>query len=64
VATGQRLWHEKVAGTQWGGFSSRERRRGGRGEVRGAPGVVGEAFIGPVEGAGGVAGVTAVMNSH
>jgi hypothetical protein len=34
--------------------------------VWGAPGVVGVAFIGPGEGAGGggVAGVTAVMNSH
>jgi hypothetical protein len=31
----------------------RERRREGRGEVWGAPGVVGVAFIGPGEGTGG-----------
>jgi hypothetical protein len=30
----------------------------------GAPGVVGLSFIGPGEGARGVARVTAVMNSH
>jgi hypothetical protein len=29
-----------------------------------APGVLGVAFIGPGEGAGGVAGVTAVMSGY
>jgi hypothetical protein len=38
---------------RWGGVSARERRREGLGEVRSAPGVVGVAFIGPGEGAGG-----------
>jgi hypothetical protein len=42
----------------------RGKRREGLGEVWGAPGVVRVAFIGPGEGAGGVAGLTAVMNSH
>jgi hypothetical protein len=45
--------------TQWGGFSARERRGEGRGEVWGALGVIGVAFIGPGEGARGVARVTA-----
>jgi hypothetical protein len=36
----------------------RERRREGRSEVWGAPGVIGVAFIGPGEGAG----VTAAVN--
>jgi hypothetical protein len=44
--------------TRWGGFPARERRVEGRDEVWGAPGVVGVAFIGPGEGAEGVAGVT------
>jgi hypothetical protein len=64
VATGRRRWREEVTGTRWGGVPAWERRREGLGEVCGAPGVVGVAFIGPGEGAGGVAGVTAVMNSH
>jgi hypothetical protein len=38
--------------------------REGLGEVWGAPRVIGVAFIGPREGTGGVAGVTAAMNSH
>jgi hypothetical protein len=41
-----------------GGFPARERGGEGRGEVWGAPGVVGVAFIGPGEGAQGVARVT------
>jgi hypothetical protein len=64
VATERRRWREEVTGTQWRGVPARERRREGLGEVCGASGVVGVAFIGPGEGAGGVAGVTAVMNSH
>jgi hypothetical protein len=64
VATGRRRWREEVKGTRWGGVPAQERRREGPGEVWGAPGVVGVAFIRPGEGAGGVAGVTAVMNSH
>jgi hypothetical protein len=64
VATGRWQWREEVTGTRWGGVPARERRRKGLGEVWGAPRVVGVAFIGPGEGAGGVAGVTAVMNSH
>jgi hypothetical protein len=39
--------------TRWGGFSARERRGEGRGEVWGAPGVIGVAFIGSGEGAVG-----------
>jgi hypothetical protein len=35
-----------------------------RGEVWSAPGVLEVAFIGPREGAGGVAGVTAAMNGY
>jgi hypothetical protein len=64
VATGRRRWREEVTGTRWGGVAARERRREGLGEVWGAPGVIGVAFIRPGEGAEGVAGVTAVMNSH
>jgi hypothetical protein len=45
--------------TRWGGVPAWEIRREGLGEVWGAPGVIGVAFIGP-----GVARVTAVMNSH
>jgi hypothetical protein len=41
-----------------------ERRREERGEVWSAPGVLEVAFIGPREGAGGVAGVTAAMNGY
>jgi hypothetical protein len=37
---------------RWGGVPVRERKREGLGEVWGAPGVVGVAFIGPGEGAG------------
>jgi hypothetical protein len=44
--------------TRWGGFSARERRGEWRGEVWGAPGVIGVAFIGPGEGTGRVARVT------
>jgi hypothetical protein len=64
VETGRRRWREEVTGTRWGGVPARERRREGLGDMWGASGVVGVAFIGPGEGAGGVAGVTAVMNSH
>jgi hypothetical protein len=64
VVTGRRWWREEVTRTRWGGVPARERRREGLGEVWGTPGVVGVAFIGPGEGAGRVAGVTAVMNSH
>jgi hypothetical protein len=39
--------------TRWGGVPAWERGREGLGEVWGAPGVVGVAFIGPGEGAGG-----------
>jgi hypothetical protein len=39
--------------TRWGGVPTRERRREGLGEVWGAPGVIGVAFIGPEEGVGG-----------
>jgi hypothetical protein len=53
VVTGRRRWREEVTGTRWGGVPARERRREGLGEVWGAPGVVGVAFIGPGEGAGG-----------
>jgi hypothetical protein len=45
--------------TRRGVFPARERRGEGRGEVWGAPGVIGVAFIGPGEGAVGVAEVTA-----
>jgi hypothetical protein len=50
---------KKSRETRWGGFPARERRGEGRGEVWGAPGVIGVAFIGLGEGAGGVAGVMA-----
>jgi hypothetical protein len=62
VATGQRRWREEDTGTRWGGFPARERRREGRGEVWGAPGVIGVPFIWPREGAGEVAGVMAAVN--
>jgi hypothetical protein len=42
----------------------RERRREECGEVWSAPGVLEVAFIGPGEGAGGVARVTAVRNGY
>jgi hypothetical protein len=64
VATGRQRWREEVTGTRSRGVPAWERRREGLGEVWGALGVVGVAFIGPGEGVGGVAGVTAVMNSH
>jgi hypothetical protein len=42
-----------------------EKRREGRGEVWGAPGVIGVAFIGPGEGAGGGGGWSnGRVNSH
>jgi hypothetical protein len=62
MTTGRRRWHEEDTGTRWGGFPTRERRREGRGEVWGATGFIGVAFIGPGEGTGGVAGVTAAVN--
>jgi hypothetical protein len=62
MATGRRRWREEDTGTRWVGFPARERRREGRGEVWGAPRVIRVAFIGPGEGAGGVAGVTATVN--
>jgi hypothetical protein len=61
------------AGTAVGGSPGRERRCGGRtrerrreerGEVWSALGVLGVAFIGLREGAGGVAGVTVAMNGY
>jgi hypothetical protein len=55
---------KKSREARWGGVPVWERRREGLGEVWGAPGVVGVAFIGPGEGVGGVAGVTVAMNSH
>jgi hypothetical protein len=42
----------------------RERRREECGDVWSAPGVLGVAFIGPGEGVGGMARVTAVMNGY
>jgi hypothetical protein len=64
VATGRWRWHEEDTGTRWGGFPARERRREGRGEVWGAPGVVGVAFIGPGEGARGGGQSNGGVNSH
>jgi hypothetical protein len=64
VVTGQRGSMKKSREARWGGVPARERRREGLGEVWSALGVVGVAFIGTGEGAGGVAGVMAVMNSH
>jgi hypothetical protein len=51
-------------GNSVGGVPVRERRREGLGEVWGALGVIGVAFIGSGEGTVGVAGVTAATNSH
>jgi hypothetical protein len=42
----------------------RERRREECGEVWSASGVLGVAFIGPREGAGGVVGLTVAMNGY
>jgi hypothetical protein len=65
MATGRHGRAKKSREARWGGVPVWERRREGLGEVWRAPGVVGVAFIGPWEGAGGgVAGVTAAMNSH
>jgi hypothetical protein len=64
VATGRCSGVKRSREAQWGGVPARGRGREGLGEVCGAPGVVGVAFIGPGEGAGGVAGVTPAMNSH
>jgi hypothetical protein len=64
VVTGRRDGVKKSQEARWGGVPAWERRREELGEVRSAPGVVGMAFIGPGEGVGGVAGVTAAMNSH
>jgi hypothetical protein len=65
---GEREWG---AGSAVGGspgrerwFCGRERRMEERGEVWSAPRALGVAFIGPEEGAGGVAGVTAAMNGY
>jgi hypothetical protein len=48
-----RRGHEKLGGE---GFWRGGRRREGLGEVWGAPGVIGVAFIGPGEGTGGGGG--------
>jgi hypothetical protein len=64
VATGRRGGMKRSREARWGGVPARERRREGLGEVWDARGVIGVAFIGPEEGAGGLAGVMAVMNSH
>jgi hypothetical protein len=64
VTTGRRDGAKRSREAQWGGVPLRERRREGLGELWGAPGVVGVAFIGPGEGTGGVVGVTAAMNNH
>jgi hypothetical protein len=64
VAVGHRGGAVAVRKTRWWGVPARERRREGHGEVWSAPGVLGVAFIGPGEGAGGVAGVTAVMSGY
>jgi hypothetical protein len=61
--TGRRGGTKRSREARWGGVLMRERRREGLGEVWGAPGVIGVAFIG-LGGAGGVAGVMAAMNSH
>jgi hypothetical protein len=53
VATGRRGGAKKSWEARWGGVPTWERRREGLGEVWGAPGVVGVAFIGPGEGARG-----------
>jgi hypothetical protein len=53
VATGRRSGVKKSQEAQRGGVPTRERRREGLSEVWGAPGVVGVAFIGLGEGAGG-----------
>jgi hypothetical protein len=64
MATGRHGGAKKSWEARWGGVPAWERRREGLSEVWGALGVVGVAFIGPREGTGGVAGVTAAMNSH
>jgi hypothetical protein len=64
VATGRRGGVKRSREARWGGVLTWERRREGLGEVWGAPGVVGVAFIGLGEGAEGVAGVTVAMSSH
>jgi hypothetical protein len=53
VAIRRRGGAKRSREARWGGVLARERRREGLGEVWGAPGVVGVAFIGPEEGAGG-----------
>jgi hypothetical protein len=64
VVTGRRSGDNRSWEARWGGVPVQERRREGLGEVWGALGVIGVAFIGPGEGTGGVARVTAAMNSH
>jgi hypothetical protein len=64
VATGRRGDAKRSREARWGGVPAQGRRREGLGEVWGAPGVIGVAFIGPGEGAEGVAEVTAAMNSR
>jgi hypothetical protein len=44
---------KRLRETRWGGVPAWERRGEGLGEVWGAPGVIGVAFIGPGEGVGG-----------
>jgi hypothetical protein len=53
VATGRRGGVKRSREARWGGVPAWERRREGLSEVWGAPGVIGVAFIGPGEGAGG-----------
>jgi hypothetical protein len=53
VAIRRRGGAKRSREARWGGVPARERRREGLGEVWGAPGVVGVAFIGLEEGAGG-----------
>jgi hypothetical protein len=53
VVTGRRGGVKKSRESWWGGVPTRERRREGLDEVWSAPGVIGVAFIGPGEGAGG-----------
>jgi hypothetical protein len=53
VAIGRRGGVKRSREARWGEVPTRGRRREGLGELWGAPGVVGVAFIGLGEGAGG-----------